>query len=237
MGPKLLIKFMEKNGMKRVFCAVIALMMCFAMMVPAFAAEGSFVPSITYKDGPSVVDAAFDGEDVSYCVFVTSIQGAKNKSTDIFQEDRDELLSVYEQLTKGTMTLPLEGDYVIRDLVDVSFAKNGCVEFPHDHDAQLDKAGTQIEVTFDLGNGELPGLKILHYSNGEWKPVEIKSIKNGKVTCVFEDFCPVAFTTTDSEAEAPKTGDTQGSAMWIGLMVVSAAALVVLLANRRKIAG
>ena len=42
---------------------ILAVLLCLA--VPAMAAEGSFVPSIDYKDGPEIEDAEIEDEDVA----------------------------------------------------------------------------------------------------------------------------------------------------------------------------
>ncbi|MBQ2785770.1 MAG: hypothetical protein IJF02_04650 [Oscillospiraceae bacterium] len=36
------------------------------------------------------------------------------------------MLDVYKKLSDGTMTLPLEEDYVIRELADLSFKASAC---------------------------------------------------------------------------------------------------------------
>ena len=108
--------------MKRVLCAICVLVMCFAMAAPVFAAESDFVPSVTYKDAPEILEAKLGDEDVTSCLVVTSILAAQNKTTDVHQDNRDLLLEVYEKLSDGTMTLPLDGDHVIVQLVDIDFA-------------------------------------------------------------------------------------------------------------------
>ena len=226
--------------MRRVMCLVCVLMICMTLAVPVFAAENTFVPSITYKDGPEIVDAEINGEDGTGCVVVTSIKEAREKTTDIYQEDRDLLLQVYEELVAGSMVLPLENkEYVVRELVDVSFVKTGCVEVPHGHKEWLAEEDTTIEVVFDLGLKDTTDLEVLAFVNGEWAPVvSVKNNGNGTVTCVFEDFCPVAFCVENEvEPEPPKTGDTvaEDLGLWVLMLAVATGAVVVLLVNRRKI--
>ena len=228
--------------MRRVICLVCVLMLCMTLAVPVFAAENTFVPSITYKDGPEVVDAEINGEDGTGCVVVTSIKEAREKTTDIYQEDRDLLLQVYEELVAGSMVLPLENkEYVVRELVDVSFVKTGCVEVPHGHKEWLAEEDTTIEVVFDLGLKDTTDLEVLAFVNGEWAPVvSVKNNGDGTVTCVFEDFCPVAFCVENEvEPEPPKTGDTvaEDLGLWVLMLAVATGAVVVLLVNRRKILG
>jgi len=222
--------------MKKVFCVMFALLMCVAMAANVLAAEGEFVPSISYKDAPTLLSAELDGEDVDLCLVVTSILDAVNESTDILDDDRALLLSIYEQLLNGTMKLPLENDYVIRDLVDVSLTKT-CVTSEDDHQEKLEKADTAMEVVFNLGSTSLTGLVVMHYDEGEWKPVEFKNNGDGTITCWFEDFCPVVFAVESEGPDVPITADSMTAVMWVGILAVSAAAVVVIVANRRKIFG
>ena len=223
--------------MKRMICVLAAMMLCFCLVVPAMAAEGTFVPSIDYKGGPEIIAAELGEEDVLPCLVVTSIPEARNASTNIYQEDRDLLLHVYNQLAgvsrAGGMTLPLEGDYVIRELVDVSFM------IPCDendtHKEQLAQEGVTVDITFDLGVAADENVAVLVYVDEQWKPVSASNNGNGSVSCVFEELCPVVFC-VGGELPPAQTGDIAGQnlILWVVLMAVSSAAVVVLLINRRK---
>lgn len=225
--------------MRRVICLMAALLVCVAVAMPAFAATGTFVPSISYKDGPEVEKAELNGEDTTGCLVVTSLKEAKEKTTDIYQEERDLLLEVYEKLNDDTMKLPLKNaNYVVRELVDVSFAKTGCVEVSHGHKEWLAQENTTVEIVFDLGIKKGTDLEVLVYLNGEWIPVN-DAVNNGDgtVTCVFEDICPVAFCVEPQvSADPPKTGDIVGgnTIYWMILLASSFCAVVVLIINRRK---
>ena len=65
--------------MRRIACLLLALMMCVMVAMPAMAADDTFVPSISYKDGPDVEDATMGDEDVTGCIVVTSLKEAKEK--------------------------------------------------------------------------------------------------------------------------------------------------------------
>ena len=163
-----------------------------------------------------------------------SDEEAEEKTTDIYQEDRDLLLEVYEELTDGSMQLPLENDeYVIRELVDVSFTTE-CDE-AHDHKEELAEEGTTIEITFDLGVDPDEEVIVMAYIDGQWVPVECENNGDGTVTCVFEDICPVVFCVKNTTPPA-QTGDEAGRQLilWIVLMAVSFAAIVILVVGRRK---
>lgn len=225
--------------MNRILCVLVALLLCAMMVCPALAATEIFVPSISYKDGPDIEDAELDGNDVGNCLVVTSIKQAEEKTTDIYQEDRDLLLEVYKKLTDGTMKLPVDADsYVVRELVDVSFAKTGCVEPQHGHKEWLAKKDNTIKITFDMGVTKDTEVLVLIYLDGKWVAAEsVVNNKNGTVTVVMEDICPVAFVVDmDKGQEPPKTGDQAGNDLiiWIITLAASLVALIVLLVRRRR---
>ena len=226
--------------MRKLLCLLVSLVLCACMVLPALAAENSFVPSVTYKDGPGVKDATMNDEDVDDCVVVTTIEEAENKSTDISQDDRDLLLEVYEELQNGNMELPLDDDYVIRDLVDVSFEYEDCREIEeHGHkDEKLKEEGVTLTVTFELGVGPYEDVVVVAYIDGQWVVIEdVTNNGDGTVTCVFEDICPVAFAVKErSGANNPATGDLAGNRMvlFVGMMVLSAAGIVALLASKAR---
>lgn len=224
--------------MKRVFSLVIALALCMSLSISAFAAENTFVPSITYKDGPDVTSAELDGKDASGCLIVTTLKEAKEKSTDITQDERDTLQQVYEELKNGATKLPTDDDYVIRELIDLSFKYEGCrVIEEHGHkDQKLKEEGVTLTVDFNLGVSQNDEVLVFVYIDGKWQPIEsVKNNGDGTVTCVFEDICPVAFAIKQSANIAPpKTGDMQNIGLWVGLFTISAAALAILVFSRKK---
>lgn len=117
--------------MKRMVCLFAAMLLCLGLISPAYATGSVFVPSVTYKETPPVQDAVLNipvdvieklpedyhvdmeklekviedehlKEKLETCVVVTSIQQAKEKTTDIFQESRDLLLDLYEQIAESS---------------------------------------------------------------------------------------------------------------------------------------
>lgn len=225
--------------MRKVICLIAVLLMCLTLVLPAAAAGDTFVPSISYKDGPEITEAEQNGKAVTGCVVVTSLKEAKEKTTDIGQDDRDLLWDVYNKLSDGTMELELDSKkYVVRELVDISFKELACVHTSHGHEEELNKEEITIDVMLDMGLPEDAELQVFMYKGEKWIPVKSVTNKdNGTVTCVFEHFCPVAFVVeADAIKEVPKSGDEVGMNMnyWILLLVASFVAVVVLLINRRK---
>ena len=225
--------------MKRILSLLAVLTLLATLAVPAWGAEDTFVPSIGYKDGPDVEKAEIEDEDVTPCLVVTSILEAKNKETDIFQEERDLLLEVYEKLRLDEMKLPLgDEDYVIRELVDISFMKSVCVEPGDEHKEWLAQEETDITVTLRTGIPAHVDVKVLVYLNGEWVVVDGVTNNNDQtITVVFPNICPVAILVpTGTPDTPPATGDILGGMLWLWLLVLilSMAALGVLLKTRRR---
>lgn len=225
--------------MKKLICLLAVLMLCMSMVVPVLA-QSDFVPSITYKGGLDAEKAVMGNQDVTGCLVITSIKEAKDKVTDITQKERDALLDVYKKLAEGQMELPLDGNYTIRELVDVSFDFEDCRENQGhgNKEEQLKKEGVTLTVDFDLSLKKTEKLKVLTYVNGKWKLVENVTINaDGTVTAVFEEVCPVAFCVEKGSESNSQTGDEFHMGLWIGVLAVSVAAVVVLMVTRRKITG
>lgn len=238
--------------MKRIISAGILVALCAMMILPVLAAE--FVPSITYKDDPSLVTSVDgDGNVVigsivdaqgnvldyihEHCLVVTPLAKAK-KSTLIPDDAEELLLDVYADLKGGDMEIPysqLQSELenkkmVIRELFDASWL---C----QDHPEIVAPQGVHVELTFNLGVGKDTEVYAFTYKNGAWNNiVSIVNNGDGTVTCVFEDFCPIAFAVPYGSDKPPaQTGDPADIALWGSLMAVSAIALVaVLVLSRRK---
>ena len=211
------------------------LAICLSLVCPAFAAEGDFVPSISYKDGPVVNDAEMNEEKTDGCIVITSLKGAEEKTTDISQEKRDLLLNVYGKLVAGEMSIPTPGDYIVRELVDINWEQLDCIELNHTHEDELKQDGVVVKISFNLGVKVEDELLVFAFHNGQWEPVEVLEVDaNGNATCLFEHFCPVAFC-VKNEKDIDPTGDisVDGLVLWGLLLAVSCAAVVVMSVKRR----
>lgn len=240
--------------MKRLVSLFILLAMCAVLVCPVMAAE--FVPSISDKGAPElVVTVDADGNvvigQVIYadgttsdihedCLVITPVSHAK-KSDEIPEEAAELLLDVYKDLRKGDMEIPY-GDLfaeldnkkmVIRDLFDVSWL---CEEHPE----IVAPAGVYVSLTFNLGVSKDTEVYVFTYKHDKWNNiVEVINNGDGTVTCVFEDFCPVAFAVPYGSDKPPaQTGDPADITLWIVLMSVSAVALaaVVVFSRRKNVA-
>ena len=234
--------------MKKVILLLTVVALCLCLATPAMAAmtglHVTFVPSITYKESPEVEDAEIETDDgkkpAKDCVVITSIPEAKDESTDISQEERDTLIDLYEQIVEGEIELPIDDDDVVRDLIDVSFEYEDCVLDPEhpDKEAIVNDTDKTLTVTIDLGVDPATDVTILTYHDGEWVPAkEVTNNGDGTVTVVFDVIGPTAIIVDgDGGFENPKTGDPAGNQLylWVGLMVVSAAAIVALTVLKAK---
>ena len=176
-----------------IIAAVLALL-CTVAVLPA-GADDAAVPSPTHLE-PEIKQADLNGLALEACIEITTVQQAEEKATDITQEERDVLLDAYNALVDGTESLPIEGEYVVREIVDVSFKKEACRD-QEDHgrkDELLKQEDAVLTIDFDMGVEPEAEVCVMTYINGVWE--EIISVENngdGTVTCVFADLCPVAF--------------------------------------------
>lgn len=209
----------EMIHMKKIIAcaAVLSLLVC--LCVSAMAAP--FAPSVTIKPSPDVVpvyddngDPAVgvvrekDGSIIDYvygdCLIVTAVADAPT-SDRIPEAAKVLLLSVYDKLTSGEMTLPYDkfgadlnaDDMVIRDLFDATFV---CEEHPD----ILQPEGVTFEITFKLNVAADEDVFVMTYKNEEWNPI-VKAVNNGDgtVTCTFEHLCPISFSVEKADEEAP----------------------------------
>lgn len=194
--------------MKRMITITLAIMMCFALVSPAFA-EAGFVPSISYKPGAGVVqtESGFagvikdaDGNVVAKldhaCLLITTIAEVLEGKKEIPQEIVDLLTFLYEALGKD-MELPYEKheaglnaeEMVVRDLYDIRWT---CEE----HAEMLKKDGYTLELTFDMKMEKDVEIYAMTYDEEteEWTPiVEARNNGDGTITCVFDTLGAVEF--------------------------------------------
>lgn len=248
--------------MKRVISLLVALVLCFSLSCTVLADE--FVESITDKGAPEIVPVkdpdgnnaisyiSEDGQIIDYiyedCLLITPVSQAKT-STLIPDDAGELLLEVYDKLSNGSMNLPYEkfnanldpAKMVIRDLFDASWLCDNFSEISGhpNHPEIIAPKGVTVTITFNLGVGKNTDVYCMTYKNSEWNPI-VSCVNNGDgtVTCVFEDFCPIAFSVGSGNVTPPsQTGDASTPVLWIILMSVSVVALgAVLVLSRRKVA-
>lgn len=250
--------------MKKFICLLTVLVLCMSLVVPAFAAEGDFVPSITYKPNPEIVpvpDAPEedtigvirnkDGEIIDYvgrdCLMVTPIAHVWDEEIEVAPVVEELLLFVYGALNDGSMTIPYEkheadlnaDNMVIRDLFD---AKWVCEE----HRKMVEEEGVTFEITFDLGVVADAEIFVMTYDEEtkEWDPI-VKTVNNGDgtVTCTFEHLCAIEFSmpiaaapSAPSENVEPGANTTSWCHLlpWFILLLLAIIAIIVIIIAKKK---
>lgn len=243
--------------MRKVICMMTVLLLCVSLVMPAFAQEDEFVPSITYKPEPEIVPVQgedgkayigvirnAEGEIIDYveagCLRITPVAHLWDEEIEI-PEDIEELLRfVYEGLIDRSMEIPYadlqaelaDSNMVIRDLFDARWT---CVEHPE----MVAPEGIVLEITFDLGVMEDAEIFVTTYDEEtkEWTGI-VKTVNNGDgtVTCTFEHLCAIAFSMGIAKDPAPVEEPTgmMGILPWILLLVVAVVAVVVILVSKKK---
>lgn len=237
--------------MKKLISLLAVLMLCAALLVPAYAAN-EFKPSVEFKPAPEIVPV-LDGEgnpalamlvdedgivvdyiyEHDYCLVVTPVARAEEDPI-IPESAKNTLLDVYAKLTAGTMTLPYEkfnanlvsSNMVIRDLFDVTLL---CVE----HNEILERPDVDLVVTFRLGVDADKAVYPMTYKNNDWNPnVSSDNNGDGTVTCTFAHLCPVSFSVEGEQKPPVQTGDPAGEQMnlWFILCGVAVLGVIVLTA-------
>lgn len=218
--------------MKKTICLLCTLILCLWAVCPMRAAADTFVPSISYKDTPTIEETEMNGEDTGSCLRSVSIATARKHEEDPTPQEK-ELLEVYEQLMDGSMEQPISEEHVIRELIHVYFDDEECVKPPHGHKEWLEEEDNPITLRFDLGVEPETDVIILVFKNGEWIPAEgVTNNGDGTVTVTLEDIGTIAFCIPEG-TEVPKTGDS-GFLLWAVILVACAGGIVALLLLRRK---
>ena len=245
------------NYMRKVFSLVVVLLLCVSMVLPVFAAEDNFVPSITYKPNPELVsdndghigvirDA--DGNVLDYvdhaCLRITPIAYVWDEEIDVEKLVEDLLIYIYESLKDGSMEIPYEkhegldltaSNMVIRDLLHIEWA---CDEHPY----MLGQDGNTLELDFDFG--VVSDLQVYGQSydekTTEWNPlVSVVNNGDGTLTCVFDRLGAIEFSVPVAGATAApaESAATTSTMPWIIAIAVAAVAIVGVLFAMKKKAG
>lgn len=243
--------------MKRVVCLLIVLMLCISLALPAYAAEDSFVPSITYKPTPELVPVIDEnqeehvgiivrnenGEILGYvdegCLLITPVADIWDETKNVPTVIKELLQKVYDGLNSGEIEVPYDkheadldpANMVVRDLFDARFICEECEKL-------LEPEGAVLELTFDLGVVADAEIYVQTYDEetGEWTPV-VKTVNNGDgtVTCTFEHLCAIEFSMVMAGTSAPVEDAPRGNILpWIIAILVCAAVIVVAVVYAKK---
>ena len=207
--------------MKKVIVSMLVLTFVLTGIISAAAADGSFVPSVSYKGSPeivvsgqengkNVIGAVVDGNgnklstEYDDCIVISSVVDAKNAATGISQQTRSTLLSVYDQLSaknaKLSALIPGLNDIAKEKLGANATADDLVVSDLFDITAVCDELKSNltgensIMLTFRLPAKRSALVATMVYYEGKWEPAEkITHNADGTVSITFKRFCPVAF--------------------------------------------
>lgn len=226
--------------MKKIISLILALVIVLSLGVSAFA-DDVFVSSVNNDFkliSGEIIDEngnviAADGE-LEECLVFTHITMTDHAHFSLKDEMRL-LIKVYNQLVAGTMKLPYAkygynpDTAVIVDLYDGSFL---CDEHP----VAVAPKGIRVRAVLEANVPEGEEICVMTYKNGQWGEI-VSAVNNndGTITCVFEDFCPIAISIVDNSGNGVKTEEANpntGAPVFGGVAVLAAAAAVVL--GRKK---
>ena len=242
--------------MKKLISLFTTLVLCMSIAIPAFAAENSFVPSITYKPNPEIVAVVNEageefigvicndeGEIVDYvdndCLVMTPIAYVLDGEKEIPEQIKEMLLEAYDKLSNGDVELPYEkygeglnaSNMVIIDLFDVRLSNE-------EYQKKMEADGITFEITFDLGVD--PDVEVVAMTmdelTGEWSPI-VKTVNNGDgtVTCTFEHFCPIVFAVATTPASTQVEGTPVSNYIpWIIVLVLAAGGILFIVSKKRN---
>ena len=189
-------------------------------------------------------DISQEARDVLLEVYESLSEGAMIYLEDLLNQ-MDVSAPIDETTPTNGGTTPSDGEtdpydaeekknYVVLQLVDISFQQLACKECGHLHEEALELEGVEISAKVELGVSPDAEVKAVCFKNDKWNPV--KSVVNngdGTVTCVFEHFCPVAFCVEAAVEEQPPVEADNANLWWV-VLVVCVAFFLFLIARRRK---
>ena len=180
--------------MKKTIGILVAILCCVALVVPVLGAVTEFVPSITYKGYPDLVEA-LDADEVDLkgkgCIRIVPLSELE-KLTD---EEAELMETLYEKLCDGTMELPYDEvenidpeKMVVREFLHISVVCDEEHKEPYlvtlDLGVEADDVLTAMTYVEDESSDEL---------DGEWIPcLEVTNNGDGTVTFKLEHLGPVA---------------------------------------------
>lgn len=214
--------------MKKVIASVLSLMLVLALSVSVFA-TGGFVKSPTLDKAPTVEDVKVEtgtAPTVTVTPYAerTKLEDNAEKAIETaFNEIKAaaDVTKVVADLTKVAADKKVEAkNLAVSDLFDIS----------HDGAAGTDYGTFTIKLSADTLKNFVA---LLHKGANGWTLVENAKIEGDHLVFSVDDFSPFAIV-VDAGADSPSTGDNANLPLYIGLMAVSAVALVVVIVALKK---
>ncbi len=249
-------KYIRRNIMKKFFASITVLMLIFSCSISLFAAGNNFVPSISEKPAPEIVE--FDEDGTKYVGKIVDSNGSTIKkipvgyilitpiaeidaSTELSDEIKNELKTAYAALTAEGADLSkicsVLNSIVAEKLGSGKNANNLVIRdffdvtvIGDEYKALLATEGNKLVVDLKVSVDAGAFVATTVYVNGEWKLVDAVNNGDKTITCSFDSVCPVALFVegTGGSDNPPPTGIGYENFTWIMLAIVSLAAIVVL---------
>ncbi len=228
--------------MKKLISCLLAAVLCLSMSVTALADAVEFVPSITYKPAPEVVETVPEGHED--CIVVTPVSEA-DTSTEISEEDAAELKELYADLTKEGTKLSEKcpelnklvaeklgenktaDDLVVRDLFHIGAS---CDEL----DKYLDEDGI-VKVTFKTTVAKDETVFAMMFIDGKWQTVETVNNGDGTITVSVKEWGTLALMVPATVgSDDTQTGESSDTILWVVVMGAAVVAMVLSIAVYRR---
>ena len=235
------MKFIKKGEtiMKKVISIIMTAVILATLALPTFAAESSFVESITVKPAPEVVVASIVDRNNNKKEDVTADQLIVTPYRPGEESDvQKELHTVYDEIDKnGASAIFSDEDaasvkkdglkldkLVVSDLFDIFYTKENTLSENH-------KLNITFQTKLDL---KKKSVVVIVKNNGTWTRVpasDVKLLENGRINISFTKICPVVFLIEDTPS---KTSDAISLVVWSVVAAASLAAMVLIVVFRNK---
>ena len=221
------------NKMKKLLAFALTLLVVMSMSLGVFAAPQNFVNSPSANNAPDKVEVTPITPECVGSIEITPY----SQRHELSAEAKAAIETAYAQIVSALdlskfcdiFAAHLEKqkidaeDAAVADLFDISVV-NCTHHEPHEG----------FIITIKLANAaDFAGL--LHFHNNDWEMVENATVDLAKGTLTFkvDELSPFAVV-VDTSDPAPEAGDATNIILWGGVALVSAAALVVVVAMLRK---
>ncbi len=217
--------------MKKVVALVLALVMLYALSIPAFAAPDSFTVSPGTVGAPTLISFINETADCTADIIVTAYKDraelTDDKETAIEEAYKDiidaaDLSALEASLADAANKLGIStADLAVSDLFDVSY--NSC-DVHDSHGSFTIQLKANTFSTF---------VKLLHYTGEAWEAVEGATVDESDVlTFTVDNLSPFAVVVNTKGADIPVTGDY--SYIFYGLMIIASLTGIAVIGYRAK---
>ena len=209
--------------MKKLLAIGLVVILMFSMSIPAFAAEnGGFLNSPSKNPAPEVTDKNHDDDDCDGEVIITPYKDRdelSDEAKDLIEKayddiaGTDDLTDLCDDIADIIKDKNIKSeDLAVSDLFDVDIT--GCDEEHHN-------------VTLDVDTADNFVALMQIDEDGKWSIVKDAKLVDGKLVFKLDFFSPLAIV-VNKDKTSPQTHDNTLLYIYAAVMLVSAAAVLVL---------